>query len=209
MAEPVRFFFDPICPWCYQTFRWAGRLAQLGVIELSWGFFSLETQNAGQEPEELARSHARSARAFRTAVLLRDQDEAAVAAFYAALGRRVHEQGQDLDAVETVEASLADAGLDVTLADKAWSDPSTLERLGREHRELCDRTRSFGVPTLVLDGGEGPAIFGPVIVEVPDDDDAVALWHHTSWLARYENFSELKRDRTSLPDLESVRRRRS
>ncbi len=207
MAEPVRFYFDPICPWCYQTSRWARRLAELGEVDLSWGFFSLEMQNAGEEPEEMASSHARSARALRTAVLVRDQAEDAVGSFYAALGRRVHEQGEDLGAPETVEASLADAGLDVALADKAWSDPSTLDRVGNEHRVLCDRTRSFGVPTIVLDGGEGPAIFGPVISEVPDDDDAVELWRHVRWLVRYDNFSELKRDRSARPDLESVRRR--
>lgn len=207
MAEPVRFFFDPICPWCYQTSRWVRRLAELGEVELSWGFFSLEVQNAGEEPEDMARAHALSARALRTAVLARDISEAAVGGFYRELGRRVHEQGQDLDAAETVEASLADAGLDVALAAKAWSDPSALERLGDEHRTLCDRTRSFGVPTIVLDGGDGPAIFGPVIAEVPMDDDAVELWRHVAWLARYDNFSELKRDRTSMPDLESVRQR--
>ena len=42
-----------------------------------------------------------------------------------------------------------------------------------EHDALIARTGSFGVPTIVLDAGEGPAIFGPVISELPDDDDAV------------------------------------
>ncbi|MGI8756886.1 MAG: hypothetical protein ACR2MB_13720 [Acidimicrobiales bacterium] len=37
----------------------------------------------------------------------------------------------------------------------------------------------------------------------------VELWRHVRWLARYENFSELKRDRTLRPDLESVRRTRN
>ncbi len=207
MAEPVCFYFDPICPWCYQSARWARRLAELGEVELSWGLFSLEMQNAGTEPEEMARAHARSASALRTVVVVRDHGgAAAVGAFYAALGGRVHEQGQDLDAVETLEASLVDAGLDVALLEQATSDPSTLERVGDEHRALCERTRSFGVPTIVLDGGDGPAIFGPVISEVPGDADAVELWHHVRWLARYGNFSELKRDRSSAPDLESVRR---
>ncbi|MDP8978476.1 MAG: hypothetical protein M3N17_07855 [Actinomycetota bacterium] len=60
---------------------------------------------------------------------------------------------------------------------------------GREHRELVERMRSFGVPTIVLDGGAGPATFGPVISRLPDDDGTVALWRHcrgwhatrTSW----------------------------
>lgn len=207
MAEPVCFYFDPICPWCYQTSRWARALERLGEIELSWGLFSLEMQNAGEEPEDMAAAHARSARALRTAVLAREVGgQRAIGDFYAALGFRVHEQGEALDAPGTVEAALEDAGLEPALCEKAWADPATLERVASEHRALCDRTRSFGVPTIVLDGG--PAIFGPVVSEVPTDENAIELWRHVSWLVRYENFSELKRDRVAAPDLESVRRRR-
>jgi hypothetical protein len=36
---------------------------------------------------------------------------------------------------------------------------------------------------------------------VPTDEEAVELWRHVSWLVRYENFSELKRDRTLALDL--------
>lgn len=198
MAEPVLFYFDPICPWTYLSSRWARALERMGEIELSWGLFSLETQNAGQEPENLAASQARSALALRTAIFARDAGgPRALGAFYAALGQRVHERDEALDATETVEAALDDAGLEPALCEKAWADDSTTERMADEHRALRDRTRSFGVPTIVLDGGEGPAIFGPVVSEMPTDEDAVALWRHVSWLARYENFSELKRDRIS------------
>jgi protein-disulfide isomerase-like protein with CxxC motif len=206
MAEPVCFYFDPICPWCYQTSRWARTLERLGEIELSWGLFSLETQNAGQEPGDMAASHARSARALRTSVLVREAGgHQALGAFYAALGERVHERGEALDAVETVAAALEDAGLEPALCEKGWADPSTADQVASEHRALCDRTRSFGVPTIVLDGGQGPAIFGPVVSELPTDEEAVELWRHVSWLVRYENFSELKRDRVNAPDLESNR----
>ncbi|MEX2658640.1 MAG: DsbA family protein [Acidimicrobiales bacterium] len=208
MAERVLFYFDPICPWCYQTSRWAHRLEERGVIELEWGVFSLELQNAGKEPEELAAAHARSARALRTAIAVRDSaGHPAAGAFYKAIGERVHERGEPLEDPATVEAALADAGLDPSLCEKAWADESTAERVASEHRELCERTRSFGVPTIVLDGGDGPAIFGPVITDVPDDDDAEELWRHVSWLIRHDSFAELKRDRLSSPDLESVRRR--
>lgn len=207
MAERVRFHFDPICPWCYQTSRWARRLEELGVIELDWGVFSLELQNRGDEPEDLARTHARSELALRTAIAVRDDAGATgVGRFYEHLGARVHEHGEPLDDEDTVTAALRDAGLSAHLARQAMADDSTLDRVAAEHRELCDRTRSFGVPTIVLDGGEGPAIFGPVIVDVPNDDDAVALWEHVSWLVRHGSFAELKRDRDRAPDLESVRR---
>lgn len=208
MAERVCFYFDPICPWCYQTSRWARRLEELGVIELDWGLFSLELQNAGKDPEELAVAHARSERALRTAVAVRNHHGSrSVGRFYQTLGRRVHERGEPLDAAETVEASLADAGLDPRLSSWALHEPATADQVAAEHHRLCERTRSFGVPTIVLDGGEGPAIFGPVISEPPDDEDAVAMWHHVSWLVRHPSFAELKRDRLTAPDLESVHRR--
>ena len=39
MAEEIRFYFDPLCPWCYQTSRWARRLAELGVVDVDWRVF--------------------------------------------------------------------------------------------------------------------------------------------------------------------------
>jgi predicted DsbA family dithiol-disulfide isomerase len=208
MSERVRFYFDPVCPWCYQTSRWLKRVAALGKVELSWGLFSLQLQNAGQESEDMAEAHARSALALRTAVAVRDAAGSdGVGAFYGALGARVHERGEPLQDATTVRAALDDAGLDPALADKAADDGRYAERVAAEHRGLIESTRSFGVPTMVLDGGEGPAIFGPVISDPPADDaEVLELFRHVVWLARYENFAELKRDRGHWPDLASVRR---
>ncbi|MGH3665510.1 MAG: DsbA family oxidoreductase [Egibacteraceae bacterium] len=206
MAEPIRFHFDPICPWCYQTSRWVRRLAELHVVDVDWGVFSLELVNAGTELSE-RKGHQRSEAALRTAVTVRaDQGNAALGRFYAALGATVHEQGADLESPDTITAALEAAGLDAVLLEKALGDESTWDAVTAEHTALIERTRSFGVPTIVLDGGDGPAIFGPVVTEPPTDDDAVELWRHVAWLTRYENFSELKRDRSASPDLESVRR---
>lgn len=210
MAEPVCFYFDPICPWSYQTSKWARRLEELGVIELDWRVFSLELQNAGKEPEDLARAHARSAAALRTSIAVRDAaGPSAVGTFYKELGKRVHERGEPLEDPVTVESALTDAGLDPGLYAAALADPNTAERVAADHRHLCERTRSFGVPTIVLDGGEGPAMFGPVISEVPGDDEAEELWHHVAWLVRHSDFAELKRERLSTPALESERRSNS
>ena len=208
MAEAVRFHFDPLCPWCYQTSRWARRLAELGEITLDWGVFSLEIVNADAGAD--VRDSARAAPALRAAVVVRDRYGAdAVGRFYAALGERIHERGEDVTDRHTLIHALVDAGLDESLLDAAVADAATWDQVEAEHGDLVERTRSFGVPTIVLDGGTGPAIFGPVVSNVPDDGDAVQLWRCVAWLARYENFSELKRDRTTEPDLESVRRRRA
>lgn len=200
MAEHIRFHFDPLCPWCWQTSRWIRRLEHLGHLEVDWAVFSLERVNAGAE-ESREKGHARAGTALRTAIAVRDAaGRRAVGRYYYALGRRHHEQSAELDD-DTVRAALVDADLDPVLLDTAQADDALWDAVTAEHDDLVTRTRSFGVPTIVLDGGDGPAIFGPVISLVPNDDDAVALWEHVSWLARYDNFSELKRDRTVEPDL--------
>jgi hypothetical protein len=200
--DKVKFHFDPRCPWCYQTSRWIRRLEELGELEADWGIFSLEVVNleAGKDPRQI---DAVSGPALRTAIVIRDNfGSKAIGPFYAALGKRIWETVPPAeDQLVAVRESLEEAGLDPSLVDKAMADESTWDAVLAEHNELIANTRSFGVPTIVLDGGEGLAIFGPVISELPTDDDGVELWKHVSWLARYENFSELKRDRTIKNDL--------
>jgi protein-disulfide isomerase-like protein with CxxC motif len=204
--DQVKFYFDPACPWCYQTSRWARRVEELGEIELDWGIFSLEVINlpAGKDVRDL---EPRSGPALRTAIAIREsQGSKAIGPFYAALGKRIWEQPPPPDdMVAAVRESLQAAGLRPTLADSALADPSTWDAVLAEHRALVEKNHGFGVPTLVLDGGAGPEIFGPVISTLPNDEDAVALWRHTSWLVRYGNFAELKRTRLGRPDLATIR----
>jgi 2-hydroxychromene-2-carboxylate isomerase len=204
MTDRVRFHFDTLCPWCWQTSKWVRRLVELGEIEASWGTFSLELQNADDPGAVQGNSIAE--RSLRTAVAVRNKEgEDALGRFYLAIGTAYHERGEALDDPAVVRAALTEAGLDEVLQEQAMSDDATWEAVVAEHRELVETTRSFGVPTIVLDGGEGPAIFGPVIYAVPSDSDAVELFRHVEWLTRYDNFSELKRDRDRMPDLASVR----
>ena len=87
---------------------------------------------------------------------------------------------------------------------QALADPSTWEAVQREHDEAVTVHKAFGVPTIVLDGGDGPHMFGPIISDIPDDEGAVDLWRHFEWMARNPNVAEIKRDRLPL-DLESIR----
>jgi predicted DsbA family dithiol-disulfide isomerase len=203
--ETVKFHFDPRCPWCYQTSQWIRRLDELGTIEADWGVFSLEVVNAA-EGTDVEAIDAISGPVLRTAILIRDRDGSkAIGPFYKAVGKRIWEQAPPMtDMAEASREALEEIGLDPGLVDEALADPSTWTAVLKEHRELIEVNKSFGVPTIVLDGGSGPAIFGPVIAEMPNDDDAVALWEHVSWLTRYSDFSELKRSRSTSPDLPAM-----
>jgi 2-hydroxychromene-2-carboxylate isomerase len=201
-VDHVKFYFDPRCPWCYQTSRWANRLEQLGEIELDWGVFSLEVANLpeGEDPRQL---EAVSGPALRTAVTIRDRvGSPAIGPFYAALGARIWEQPPPPeDMVVAVRSALEEGQLDPSLVDAALADRSSWDAVLAEHDALVTRTGAFGVPTLVVDGDAGPAMFGPVISTLPNDEDAVELWRHTRWLVRDGNFAELKRGRGNPPDL--------
>lgn len=199
----VKFFFDPRCPWCYQTSKWAKRLAEVGELTLDWGVFSLQVVNLeqGKDPMELEESGGSPQ--LRTAVLVGDTyGTREIGRFYTELGRRTFDAAEpspDQDAV--IRDSLGAAGMDVGLYEQAMADPGTWKSVVEDTLAIFERVGDVGVPTIVLDGGEGPAIFGPVVVEQPTDEDAVELWRHVEWLTRYDNFAELKRKRKGPPDL--------
>src|SRR5437762_2633222 len=92
MMNQVKFHFDPRCPWCYQTSRWAKRLEALGEIELDWEVFSLEVVNLeeGKDPKDLEPT---GSPALRTAVVIAENHGSkAIGPFYTALGKRTFEQ---------------------------------------------------------------------------------------------------------------------
>src|SRR3954449_8492240 len=93
IMEKVKFHFDPRCPWCYQTSRWARRLEAVGEVTVDWGLFSLEVVNLpeGEDPRAI---DARSGPILRSSVVLRDKvGREAVGAFYDAVGKRIWESG--------------------------------------------------------------------------------------------------------------------
>jgi predicted DsbA family dithiol-disulfide isomerase len=197
--ERIRFHFDPRCPWCYQTSRWVRRIETLGEVDVDWGVFSLEVVNLPEGDDPLL-LEARSG-----PIALGDRK--AIGRFYDAVGRRIWETAPPsaVDDLDMIREALSEIGDDPGLLDAALAERATWEAVVAEHQALVGRTHAFGVPTIVLDGGNGPAIFGPVIAKLPDDDEeAVELWRHTSWLVRYDNFAELKRGRANMVDLPSI-----
>jgi predicted DsbA family dithiol-disulfide isomerase len=205
-VEKIRFHFDPRCPWCYQTARLAWRLEDLGEVSVNWAFFCLEVVNRAEGVDPLT-IDARSGASLRTAFLVRERKgNDAVGALYRAIGARVWEADEptEVDDLDALRDALREIGADPSLLDEALADPRTWEAVVQEHEALVGSTGAFGVPTIVLDDGAGPAIFGPVIYQLPDDDEARELWDHTVWLVRYGNFAELKRGRGGVPELPAM-----
>ncbi len=202
MSEAIQFSFDPRCPWCYQTSRWALRLQELERLELQWGVFCLELNNFEGDYDAFDPCRSKSAPALRTSVLVRETEgHRACGSFYAAIGRRYFYELEDLSLPTTIRAALSEIGLDPDLYERAVGDDASWQTVRTEHETLVEETGAFGVPTLRLDSGRGPSMFGPVIREVPSDDEAIELLNHTVWLMRSANFYELKGGRPELPEL--------
>ena len=207
MTESIDVLFDPRCPWCFQTARWVLRLEEMGVVELKWLVFCLELKNFDHPNEEFDPATSKSAPALRTSVAVRDAEgNAACGRFYAAMGNRYFYELQDLREEMTIRSALVDADLAPDHYDRALSDSSTWDAVLSEHEILVRETGAFGVPSLRLGDGQGKCMFGPVIKEVPDDDESLELLDRVLWLMRNENFYELKSGRTEYPDLPHIKR---
>jgi protein-disulfide isomerase-like protein with CxxC motif len=205
VTESVDFFFDPRCPWCYQTSRWALRLQELGVVTLEWFVFCLELRNFDGPHKDFDPDTSKSAPALRTSVAVRAAEgNNACGRFYAAIGQRYFFGLEDLAQEVTIRSALADACLDPDLYDRALSDPSSWNIVVKEHEFLVQETGAFGVPSLRLHDGQGQCMFGPVIREVPEDAEALELFERVVWLMRNQNFYELKSGRTEYPDLPHI-----
>ncbi|HEX2050323.1 MAG TPA: DsbA family protein, partial [Actinomycetota bacterium] len=117
MAERVRFHFDPVCPWAWQTALWMAGLEDRGEVEVEWRLFSLQLVNAdGDNP--LADRHAAGTRALRALALVRREvGNDGVARVYRALGTRVHDRDEGMTD-DAVRGALSDAGLDPDLVEQ-------------------------------------------------------------------------------------------
>ncbi len=198
MTDKVRFHFDPLCPWAWQSSKWIREVTRVRDVEVEWALFSLQLINADKEGgDPLADVHVKGTPALRTLVLVqREAGSQGVGRVYEAIGNRVHEGGEELSP-DAVKKALDDAGFDPGLVDRALSDPSTMDEVRRQHTEAVETAGAFGVPTLVFASGRG--IFGPVIARPPGGEASGELYDHVRALAELDGFFELKRERDRRP----------
>lgn len=200
MTTPVRFWVDPICPWCWTTSQWIRRIAAEKQLEITWEPISLLVKNRTEPGSEWYEP------VVWTRGLLRVMESARAAGFedrlgdlYTEYGRRIHHEGErGWDAALALEA----VGLDVSHAaaatDEAWDEP-LLRRMGEGLALVGD---DVGTPIIAIRRPDGRevAAFGPVVTKAPAHDDAIALWDAFVTLTSLDEFWELKRTRTANPE---------
>jgi 2-hydroxychromene-2-carboxylate isomerase len=190
----VTIWFDPSCPFTWRTGRWLRSVAAARGEPVRWRLMSLAVLNADKDvPAEELEPAQRSRLASRVlAATEAAHGSEGLDAVYTALGRRVHEHGQDLDR-STVEAALGDAGLPAALL-AAYDDEQHDTAVRTSHDESQQRVgEEAGSPVVAV--GDGPGFFGPIVTEVPTGEAADRLYEAVRLLSSVPEFSELKRTR--------------
>ncbi|MEZ5322587.1 MAG: DsbA family protein [Microthrixaceae bacterium] len=208
----VEFFFDPGCPFAWQTSRWIRRVVELEGISVGWRLISLQHINHGRDQTSArAASHRRTHRILRVAAAVRQRaGNEAVGAFYRAWGDRLWTQRIDVvDFGERMATAFAHVDLGEVLgaADvggelaAAVDDPAFDVLIATESDEALRRTGpEVGTPIITYDPPYGSSMFGPVISALPDDETSVAFYRALRTMVDFDGFSELKR--TNRPDLD-------
>ena len=203
MPESLTFYFDPMCPYAFQTSLWIREVRRRRDLDISWRFFSLEEVNlvAGKlHPWERPWSYGFGQ--MRVGALIRRElGNDALDRWYAAVGNAFFYDGMKTHVRAVHEQVIADAGFDAAFVERAVADDSTLTEVRDEHQDAVAQHGAHGVPTLVLD--QGYAVYGPVVVPAPTGDDAVALWELVRGMQRFPQLYELRHPKKT-DDLENV-----
>jgi len=199
-AEPVDFWFDPLCPWAWIASRWLHEVAGLRSLEPHWHIMSLAYLNEDKDiSEEYRRMLSTAWGPVRVCMAAAQKyGDEVLGPLYTALGTRFHVEGMEKDR-DTIEGALAEVGLPVELAG-AMDDSSNDEAIKASHHQGMDQVGyDVGTPVISV---KGVAFFGPVITPMPRGEAAAKLWDGVLLVAGTDGFFELKRSRDRHPEFD-------
>jgi 2-hydroxychromene-2-carboxylate isomerase len=198
----VEFYFDPACPWTWNTSRWLVEVAQTRGLDVQWRPLSLAFLNADREIPEQYRAPLEAGLALLRIVAasrVAGRDEA-IADLYTEFGRRFfHDQ-------EPPSASLAVAAAEAVglgaLADAA-ADASYDDAILTSTQEAIERAGpDVGSPVLIA-GLSARAFHGPIVSPPPRGEDALRLWDAVVTLTQLPGVYEIKHGRADSAELGS------
>jgi 2-hydroxychromene-2-carboxylate isomerase len=191
---PVAFYFDPVCPWTWNTSRWLVEVARARDLTIDWRPLSLSVLNAGKEIPAQYRAPMEVGHAtLRLVVALRDAGrEAQIGDLYTEVGRRMFYDRAEptmalvTDAAESVGAGdLAAAATDTALDAAVEASTQEATRLGGP---------DVGSPILVV-GSAARGFHGPIVSPPPRGEDALKLWDAVTTFAQVRGAYEIKHGR--------------
>ena len=207
----IEFFFDPGCPFAWQTSVWIRRVAELNGIRIGWRFISLKFINEDNtdQPAGMVRAQDRGLRYHRICAAARQElGNEAVGQLYKAWGEAYWYTPGEGDLPTRLGAAAASADPEAILRKldlpesllAAADDDSWDATIRAESDEAFRRTGpDVGTPIITYDPPTGNSLFGPVISNIPDDETAVKFYDALRTFADFPGFSELKRtDRAPL-----------
>lgn len=204
MAESVKFGFDVICPFAWQTSRWIKEVEKVRDIEVEWAPMSLAVLNDGRDLDEGYMEGMKAAwgpaRVFAKVKLEAPEK---VDELYTTMGTIIHPGGEGgkkglggYD--EVIKKALAEVGLDASYAEVANTEEVD-EDLRKFHQTTMEAVGDE-VGTPVVHIGD-TAFFGPVITRVPEGEEAGEIFDAAVRLAEFPYFFEVKRTRTEMPQV--------
>ena len=199
MTEPVQFYFDPMCPYAYQTSVWIRDVREQVGLDITWRFFSLEEVNRvegkrhpWERPWSFGWGQMRVGSLIRRELGNEELDR-----WYATVGSAFFNDGIKTHVPAVHEEVLLANDFDPTLVERAIADPDTIVDVRADHDHAAAAFGAHGVPTIVLGmTDDSYATYGPVVVPAPTGDDAVALWELVKSMARFPYLYELRHPKT-------------
>jgi hypothetical protein len=217
-SADIRFYFDPVCPFCWLTSKWIRMVQAERDLSVDWRFISLRLINEHIDydthfPPEYEAGHTAGLRLLRPVARARQEHGAgAVDSLQAALGARIFdtppadttdekESRERRGTREFLEPILREVDLPTDLAD-ALDDTSWDDAIRADSDEALALTgKDVGTPIIHFEPPNGVAFFGPVMSRLPQPGQAGELWDHVVGLARFPGFAELKRSLREKPQL--------
>ncbi|TWP36099.1 DsbA family protein [Leekyejoonella antrihumi] len=218
-STDIRFYFDPVCPFCWLTSKWIRMVQVERDLTVDWRFISLRLINSHIDydahfPPEYEAGHTAGLRLLRVAARARaEHGRAAMDPLQAAFGKHIFDTPPPTDVAGEqenrerrgtrafVEPILREAGLPLDLADALGDESWDAEIRADGDEALALTGKDVGTPIIHFEPPEGVAFFGPVISRLPEQEHAGELWDHVVGLARFPGFAELKRSMREQPQL--------
>lgn len=214
MTADATLYFDPVCPFCWVTSKWLRQVQELRGLTVEWRFISLAVLNEApgsydDKPDLYPTVHGLGRELLRVAAAVRDaHGNEVIGPLYEALGNALWETPvDDIDSFEDVLLQqsrgvdvgpiLAGLGLPVDLAEARSDERWDAVLRAETHEALALTGDDVGTPIIALPSGN--AFFGPVISDVPSDEDALRFWDAFTTLAEMPGFAEVKRSLRSFP----------